>query len=80
MGSPNVAAAAAASTGEAVDDYDLPGGGGGGAVGRGTGCSGLDRSESEGSSWPRLAAVATEIGKRVKWFPKMRTAEASLLQ
>lgn len=76
MGSPNVAAAAAASTGEAIDDSLV-----GREGGRGADSSVLARSESGiGSTWPRLAAVAEEIGKRVKWFPKMRTAEASLLQ
>lgn len=81
LGSPNIAAAAAASTGEAVDDDDLPGVGGERGGGGGRGGSGLNRGESGlGSPWPRLAAVAAEIGKRVKWFPRMRTAEASLLQ
>lgn len=76
MGSPNVAAAAAAATGKAIDDPLVRRGGG-----RGTGSSVLARSESGiGSTWPRLAAVAEKIGKRVKWFPKIRTAEASLLQ
>lgn len=33
-----------------------------------------------GSWWPRLAEVGGAIGRRMGWFPMVRTAEASLLR
>ncbi|CBN77014.1 conserved unknown protein [Ectocarpus siliculosus] len=33
-----------------------------------------------GSWWPRLAEVGGAIGRRIGWFPMVRTAEASLLR
>lgn len=40
----------------------------------------LGRSDSAGSSWPKLAVVAEAVGKRVGWLPRMRMAEPALLE
>lgn len=75
IGSPETAAAAAASTGK-LDKFEWEEASseeGGSVVEE-------DGDEGGGSLWPGLAGVAKAVGQRVGWFPRMRLAEASLLQ
>ena len=71
IGSPETAAAAAASTGER---FEWEEGSDDEAEAAAMGVS------TSGAWWPGLAEVAEAVGKRVGWFPRVRTAEASLLQ
>eukprot|EP00752_Nemacystus_decipiens_P008716 g7778.t1 len=72
IGSPETAAAAAAATGERFEWED-------GSDGEPAGAGAMGISAS-GAWWPGLADIAEAVGRRVRWFPRVRTAEASLLR